>query len=144
VEYDERMNLTLVESGRGTFEIREWTDPTTGRTYIIEMAQMLYNWRLYLTPKDLPDFWEFGWCFRAGLHAAVAAAIWHPDTEDEPDGWHKRATYDNVRQAPNREEGAPIRCIHGRWARDMDCDVVPCPHWTPATLPAVDPTQEEL
>lgn len=132
------MELVMRNSDRGTLILFEWAHPETGEEYLVEAGRMIYKWRLYFTPKANPNTWDYAWCYGNGHTMLLAAAEWNPTTEDEPLDWQKRATYERVRQAPQRPPGAPIRCIHGRWAADMDCDVIPCPHWRPATLPAVD------
>lgn len=51
-----------------------------------------------------------------------------PDTQDEPLGWHKRATWP-VRQASRRNDNPQYnraRCEHGSYFLDDGCRVLNC------------------
>lgn len=90
-----------------------------------------FNTRLIAVPHGPDGEWgyDFAWCFPRDLDAIRAAvAAWDPDTQDEPDGWHKRPTRE-VRQAPRREEAAEHnrpRCVHGCYVEE-ECRTVNCP-----------------
>lgn len=98
--------------------------------YIYEMWPQLFNDRLVLRVKRSPMEWRYGWCFQKmdGLAVAAAFAVWDPDTEDEPVGWHKRPGHE-VRKAPRRDTKPDYnrpRCVHGGYmhepcARDPYC-----------------------
>lgn len=90
-----------------------------------------FNDRLVVVEKNDPyRGYEFGWCFekRDGLMVKAALLIWDPETQDEPQLWHKRPGM-NVRRAPRRDEDPQYnrpRCIHGSYmdepcARDPYC-----------------------
>lgn len=99
----------------------------SGNVYLAEFSKYLYNWRLFLTPKESPDGWDFAWCYAELVTLTLAVPAWDMDVEDEPAGWIKRPTYNNVRRAPRRDPNAPIRCIHGCLPGER-CDFVGCPH----------------
>ena len=99
--------------------------------WLIELAPMLYNHRLLMTPVAMPDIWSYGWCYADPTLAVVGMVAWDPATEDEPAGWHKRPTA-VIRQAPHRPPGAPVRCRHGHWPLMGQCENVGCEAWRPA------------
>lgn len=83
-----------------------------------ECWPMGFNDRLIVMEKDNPFTYEYGWCFekRGGLVVAAVLAMWDPETEDEPVGWHKRAGH--TRCAPKRDENPGYnrpRCVHGSY-----------------------------
>lgn len=90
-----------------------------------------YNIRLIAVPLDVNEAmgYDHGWCFPRDpdlVKAAVAA--WNADTQDEPTGWHKRATHP-VRRAPLRDQEPDYnraRCVHGPYIAD-GCRTVNCP-----------------
>lgn len=90
-----------------------------------------YNIRLLAIPKTEEGHWmyEHGWCYpREPQLVAAAVAAWDPDTQDEPEGWHKRPTIP-ARRAPRREEAPEYnrpRCVHGPYL-DAGCRTVNCP-----------------
>ncbi|MFJ1700480.1 hypothetical protein ACIOHC_36415 [Streptomyces sp. NPDC088252] len=85
--------------------------------YLYEMWPQLFNDRLVLRVKKIPTTWRYGWCFKQanGLAVVAAFAVWDPETEDEPIGWHKRPGRE-VRKAPQRDTKPDYnqpRCVHG-------------------------------
>lgn len=94
--------------------------------YFYECWPQGFNDRLVLVEKDdVHRGYEFGWCFRKLGGAAVTAslAVWDPDTQDEPLGWHKRPGM-NLRRAPRRDEDPEYnrpRCVHGSYM-DEPCE----------------------
>lgn len=100
---------------RGCITLREEGDD------LVEITPMTFgNWRLVLTPKASPDFYDFGWCYPDAVLAHFAAMAWDMNSADEPPAFHKRATH-NLRRAPNRSANAIYRCEHGRWPGD-ECE----------------------
>ncbi|MFH9606931.1 hypothetical protein [Streptomyces sp. NPDC017448] len=99
--------------------------------FTYECWPQMYNDRLVLRSKKDPYTYEYGWCFPKQLGVAVAAAlaVWNPETQDEPVGWHKRAVQ-NIRRAPRRDEDPAYnreRCVHGSYM-DAYCTVdLHCP-----------------
>ncbi|MFJ5037999.1 hypothetical protein [Streptomyces parvulus] len=87
-----------------------------------------FNLRLIAVHADDPTGYDHGWCYARDPEAVAAAvAAWDPDTQDEPAGWHKRATWP-VRQAPRRSENPTYnraRCVHGCYL-DQGCRTVNC------------------
>ncbi|WP_327415452.1 hypothetical protein [Streptomyces sp. NBC_01233] len=77
-----------------------------------------FNLRLLAVPKDDSGAWGYdhAWCYpRDPELIAAAVEAWDSDLQDEPTGWHKRATHP-ARRAPRRDEapdGNPLRCHHG-------------------------------
>ncbi|MFJ9114465.1 hypothetical protein ACIRJO_02835 [Streptomyces sp. NPDC102394] len=54
----------------------------------------------------------------------VSAAVFQPDTQDEPLGWHKRAGAD-IRLAPHRDQDPEHnrpRCVHGSYLGADFCE----------------------
>ncbi|MDX2922722.1 hypothetical protein [Streptomyces sp. NE06-03C] len=94
-----------------------------------------YNIRLIAVPLDDPKCmgYDHAWCYPRDPEAVAAAvAAWDPDTQDEPTGWHKRAT-DPPRQAPRREEDPEHnrpRCRHGCYV-ESGCRTINCPDEKP-------------
>lgn len=83
-------------------------------------VHMGFNWRLMDLRED--GCYSFGWCYRNRLAILAAVAVWDPDVQDEPLGWHKRAG--EIRRAPHREEAPQYnrdRCVHGTYADAMFC-----------------------
>ncbi|MFF8406930.1 hypothetical protein ACF06P_35545 [Streptomyces sp. NPDC015684] len=79
---------------------------------------MLFNHRLVCVPDgERYGAAEYGWCYRSLAALIASAAVFEPDTQDEPLGWHKRAG-GGLRRAPNRcqdpEHNRP-RCVHGSY-----------------------------
>lgn len=91
-----------------------------------------FNIRLIAISLGPDGAWgyDWGWCYpRDPEVVREAVAQWDADTQDEPTGWHKRPTYDKVRQAPRREEAADYnrpRCVHGCYLHE-GCRTVNCP-----------------
>ncbi|WP_199570584.1 hypothetical protein [Streptomyces murinus] len=89
-----------------------------------------FNIRLIAVPYGEDGFgaYDHGWCYpRDPELVAGHVAAWDPETQDEPDGWHKRATWP-ARQAPRREEEPERnrpRCAHGCYLAD-GCRTVNC------------------
>src|SRR3546814_17283275 len=79
---------------------------------------MFYNHRLVCVYDDDPaGCAAYGWCYRSLAALIAAAAVYEPDTQDEPLGWHKRAGAD-VRRAPDRDQDPTphrARCDPGRY-----------------------------
>jgi hypothetical protein len=78
--------ITTIDGG---YRIKE-TD-----THYIDVMQMLFNWRITTTPKDMPYVYDRGWCYQgtnlAGfLPAALAAIAWDGSDDTEPAGYFKR------------------------------------------------------
>ncbi|MFC8463381.1 hypothetical protein [Streptomyces sp. NPDC057250] len=75
-----------------------------------------FNLRLIAVPHGETRGYDHAWCYPrdpALIEAAVAA--WDSDTQDEPDGWHKRPTVP-PRRAPDRDRAPALnaaRCHHG-------------------------------
>jgi hypothetical protein len=94
---------------------------------------MGFNHRLVLTPKAHPwGGWEYGWCFRSALVLTAAMAVWEPEFQDEPVGWHKRPMPHKVRRAPRRDERPEVnrrRCEHGAVIETLSCVHVFCEAW---------------
>lgn len=91
------------------------------------VVRMGFNWRLVGLEES--GCYSFGWCYQDRLAALVAVAVWEPEFQDEPLGWHKRAG--GVRRAPHRE-GNPMhnrpRCAHGTYLDAPHCGRVQvCP-----------------
>jgi hypothetical protein len=63
-------------------------------THYIDVLAMLYNYRVVLTPVDMPMVIVRHWCY-AGvdpdtlLRAAAAACAWDGALDTEPLGWNK-------------------------------------------------------
>ena len=62
----------------------------------IDIAEMLFNWRIVLSHKD--DYYNslHGWCYFGKdlvtfLTAVKHAQDWDPTTQEEPNGYDKRA-----------------------------------------------------
>lgn len=96
-----------------------------------------YNIRLIAVPHDDLLGYDHGWCYPRNPEAVTAAvAAWDSGTQDEPAGWHKRATAP-VRRAPRRHEqphhNRP-RCAHGSYL-DNGCRTIGCPEASPARAP---------
>lgn len=90
-----------------------------------------YNIRLIAVPHgpDRMTSYDHGWCYPRDPAAVEAAyATWDPETQDEPTGWHKRATRP-ARRAPSRERDPAHnrpRCVHGCY-HDQGCRTINCP-----------------
>lgn len=84
-----------------------------------------YNLRLLAVPHHGFGY-DHGWCYRRNPQALEdAVAAWDPDTQDEPDGWHKRATHP-PRRAPHHDPARHVpRCVHGTYAADT-CRALNC------------------
>ncbi|MEU1071875.1 MULTISPECIES: hypothetical protein [unclassified Streptomyces] len=89
-----------------------------------------FNIRLIAVPREETGSfgYDHGWCYpRDPQVVASAVAAWDSDTQDEPDGWHKRPTMP-VRRAPRRDEEPHYnrpRCVHGCYI-DAGCRTVAC------------------
>lgn len=89
-----------------------------------------FNIRLIAVPSNDPESlgYDHGWCYPrdpALVRAAVAA--WDPDTQDEPEGWHKRPTRP-ARRAPHRYQQPAYnrpRCEHGSYLHE-GCRIIGC------------------
>lgn len=57
--------------------------------WLLQVLVMIFNDRLVLTPENDPMFHDYGWCFRKGGAASLAAYAWNPATEAEPAGYIK-------------------------------------------------------
>lgn len=90
-----------------------------------ECWPMGFNDRLVLVEKADPfSGYVYGWCFekRDTLMVRAALLIWDPETQDEPQFWHKRAG--KVRRAPKRGVNPMYnrdRCVHGSYM-DGPCE----------------------
>lgn len=66
-----------------------WTIRETER-YLIEVIPQIFNFRLVLTPKDLPTTYDDMWCYNSLTNALLNAMLWdgnYPETE--PAGWYR-------------------------------------------------------
>lgn len=86
---------------------------------------MGFNIRLIAVPHGVTTGYDHAWCYPCDPEAVVqAAAEWDPETQDEPAGWHKRATWP-ARRAPRRDPAYRPRCVHGcrigAGCRTLDC-----------------------
>lgn len=70
----------------GTVTIGEWGG------YLIQIAPMLFNDRLVMTPKSCLGVYDHGWCYPKSGAAYLAALMWNPEHDAEPVGYIKRAT----------------------------------------------------
>ena len=82
------MSILVKENDRGSITVVERAG------YLIELIPMVYNWRLVLTPMDLPLCYDAGWCYfgtdEATFERAHAAALaFDPVTQAEPEGYDK-------------------------------------------------------
>jgi hypothetical protein len=87
-------------------------------------VRMLFNHRLVCVPDDGLGCAAYGWCYRSLAALITAAAVFEPDTQDEPLGWHKRAGAD-IRRAPNRDQDPDHnrpRCVHGSYLGADFCE----------------------
>ena len=89
-----------------------------------------FNIRLIAVPQGMGDpGYEHAWCFPRDPEAVeTAAADWNPETQDEPTGWHKRATHP-PRLAPHRDQEPGYnrpRCLLGCSLAD-GCRTINCP-----------------
>lgn len=88
-------------------------------------VRMLFNHRLVCVPDGEPyGCAAYGWCYRSMAALTVSAALFEPDTQDEPLGWHKRAG-DDKRRAPNRDQDPEHnrpRCVHGSYLGADFCE----------------------
>lgn len=84
-------------------------------------------------PNGMEQDWNpvWGWCYRGELALMSAVNIWDPVTEDEPQGWHKRAG--DVRRARIRHEDPEYnrpRCVHGSYFAMDTCRIdAHCPEF---------------
>lgn len=81
----------MVLNERSTITVK-----TAGR-WLVEIAPMMFNFRLVLTPTANPDCYDHGWCFfgrgpDAFARAWLAALVFDPTVELEPAGYDKAAT----------------------------------------------------
>jgi hypothetical protein len=88
-----------------------------------------FNIRVIAVPHGGTTGYDHAWCYPRDP-ATVEAAIeqWDPATEDEPLGWHKRATT-KPRRAPHRDRDRAYnqpRCRHGDYLHGT-CRTVNCP-----------------
>lgn len=58
---------------------------------VVWVLSMIYNDRIVIGPRE-SGFYEHGWCYDKGGSAVLAALAWDPRTQDEPEGYKKRAT----------------------------------------------------
>lgn len=88
-------------------------------------VRMLVNHRLVCVyDDDSSGCAAYGWCYRSLAALVASAAVFEPDTQDEPLGWHKRAG-DDVRRAPNRDQDPDHnrdRCVHGSYLDAGFCE----------------------
>ncbi|MFE3378781.1 hypothetical protein [Streptomyces anulatus] len=88
------------------------------------------NLRLIAVPIDAPESmgYDHAWCYPRDPDVITSAvAVWDPDTQDEPTGWHKRPTHP-VRRAPRRDQDLEYnrpRCHHGSLLAEP-CRTVVC------------------
>lgn len=52
------------------------------------VAPMLFTHRIIIGPKGSP-FVDDAWCYHDAPSALTAFHEWDPDTEPEPQGWHR-------------------------------------------------------
>ncbi len=57
--------------------------------WFVQIAPMIFNDRVVLTPKTVPWVYDYGWCYPKGGCAALAVMAWEPETEAEPPGYIK-------------------------------------------------------
>lgn len=98
-------------------------------------AWLWYGWNIRLIAVPLREGldgggYDFGWCYpRDPEKVKASVRDWDPDTQDEPVGWHKRAT-PIPRRAPRRDPENPMnawRCMHGAYSAVEDaCHTTVC------------------
>lgn len=73
-------------------KIDDWGTVTVGTWggYHIQIAPMLVNDRLVMTPAHTLGIYDHGWCFPKGPAVLLAALVWDPQTQAEPVGFSKR------------------------------------------------------
>lgn len=71
-------------------DVREVWNVGETETHFVDIAPMLFNHRVVMTPKNLPMTHDGGWCYPTKLAALAAVAVWNPDVEPEPVGYIKR------------------------------------------------------
>lgn len=88
-------------------------------------VRMLFNHRLVgVLDGETYGGAAYGWCYRNLAALITSAAVFNPDTQDEPIGWHKRAGA-AVRRAPNRDQDPDHnrpRCVHGSYLDARRCE----------------------
>ena len=63
--------------------------------WIISVTPMIVNDRIMLTSRaGYPYSATAGWCYDKGGPAMLAAMVWNPETEREPQGY-KKAAFDS-------------------------------------------------
>jgi hypothetical protein len=72
----------------GTYTVKETEH------WLVEVVEMIYNFRIVLTEKASPDSWEWGWCYQGKdigslLTVASAAREFDPETQTEPEDYFK-------------------------------------------------------
>lgn len=101
------------------------------------MEAMITTWQLTGTPADYPaGSYAYAWHFSSQQELLTAAAMWDPDTMDEPNGYVKRKG--ERREAPHRDalpEYNRRRCHHGRYVVEADCRHVACEAWKLTAAP---------
>lgn len=89
-------------------------------------VRMLANHRLVCVyDDDTSGCASYGWCYRGMAALVASAAVFEPETQDEPTGWHKRAGAD-IRRAPRRETDPDHnrpRCVHGSYLHTAACTI---------------------
>lgn len=89
-------------------------------------VRMLSNHRLVCVyDDDLSGCGAYGWCYRNMAALVASAAVFEPETQDEPIGWHKRAGAD-IRHAPRRDQDPEHnrdRCAHGSYLHTAACNI---------------------
>lgn len=74
------------DSESGSYRIKE------GEDWVVSVCPMFFNDRILFSYRDeYPRTYSAAWCFDKGGAAALAAAVWDPDTEREPVGYKKVA-----------------------------------------------------
>lgn len=68
-----------------------WTiGETANGKHFIEVIPQMFNFRLVVTPKDLPTTYDDMWCYKGLTEALLNAMMWdgnYPETE--PMGWFR-------------------------------------------------------
>lgn len=77
-------------------------------THYIDAIQMLYNWRMCMTPKSCPLTYERGWCYPGRnimtlLTIRAAVLLWDRQGGDEPIGW--------IKSVPDEEYREPVDVV---------------------------------
>lgn len=89
----------------GTYRLKE-TD-----THWVDVVPQIFNWRICLTPKSDPRFYDRGYCYTGNnpIPAILAAMEWDPETQPEPKGWVKAIDGTHRRRPDGTEASEEVR-----------------------------------